>query len=85
MSSRRDDWVTLHHSDCLDVLITLEDNSIDAVITDPPFAMSFRGHDWDTEHPNPGIWEHCRRVLKPGAYLLSFGGCRTWQPVSVRH
>lgn len=78
MSSKRDDRVSVYHSDCLDVLIMLEDNSIDAVVTDPPYAMAFRGHDWDTAHPDPEIWKHCLRTLKPGAYLLSFGGGRTW-------
>ena len=78
MSSKRDDCVTLHHSDCLDVLITLEDNSIDAVITDPPYETGFRGHDWDSEHPKHEVWGQCRRLLKPGAYLLIFGGVRTW-------
>ena len=73
----RDDRICLYHADCLDVLITLGDNSIDSVVCDPPYATNFRGHDWDRMHPDPGIWRHCLRVLKPGAYLLSFGGVRT--------
>ncbi len=52
MSSNHDDRVSPYHSDCLGVVITLDDNSIDAVVADPPNALDFRGHDWDTEHPN---------------------------------
>lgn len=72
MSSKRDDRVSVYHSDCLDVLIMLEDNSIDAVVTDPPYAMAFRGHDWDTAHPDPEIWKHC--LLDEQTAHLKAGG-----------
>ncbi|OZC80232.1 hypothetical protein CH274_13435 [Rhodococcus sp. 06-418-5] len=42
-----DDVVTLHHGDCLDVLRTLEDCSVDSVVTDPPYGISFMGKEWD--------------------------------------
>ena len=74
----RDDRVTVHHGDALDVLSEMPGSSVDAVITDPPYALSFRGNDWDAMHPNPLIWRQCLRVLQPGAPLISFGGARTW-------
>ncbi|QHB41320.1 DNA methylase [Mycobacterium phage Phalm] len=43
----RDDLVTVHHGDCLDVLAELADASVDAVITDPPYGLEFMGKEWD--------------------------------------
>jgi DNA modification methylase len=42
-----DHSVTLHHGDCLDILRQLPDNSVDAVVTDPPYGLEFMGKDWD--------------------------------------
>ncbi|QGJ87312.1 DNA methylase [Gordonia phage Wocket] len=42
-----DESVTLHHGDCLDVLRELPDNSVDSVVTDPPYGLEFMGKDWD--------------------------------------
>ena len=76
----KDDAVTLYHGDCRDVLKTLPDASVDAVVTDPPYELGFMGRKWD----NGGIaydatlWAEVLRVLKPGGHLLSFGGTRTW-------
>jgi site-specific DNA-methyltransferase (adenine-specific) len=76
----RGDGVELHHGDCLDVLATLPDNSIDAVVTDPPYGLDFMGKHWDTGAVafNPDTWQQCLRVLKPGGHLAAFGGTRTW-------
>ena len=76
----RGEGVELHHGDCLDVLATLADNSIDAVVTDPPYGRNFMGKHWDTGAVafNPDTWRHCLRVLKPGGHLAAFGGTRTW-------
>lgn len=136
----QDDLVTLHHGDCLEnlalrklgisdeVLKSLPDNSVDAVITDPPYGIRFMGKAWDgadieerTQRgrevcPMPagvgglqggyrsraaeagrydlsanaafGLWceqwvAECLRVLKPGGYLLAFGGSRTWHRLAV--
>jgi adenine-specific DNA-methyltransferase len=68
--------VKLLQGDCLDILKTLEDNSIDAIVTDPPYGLSFLGKKWDYDVPSQEIWEEALRVLKPGGYLLSFAG--TW-------
>ena len=70
--------VTLHHGDCLDVLRTLPDASVDSVVTDPPYGLGFMGREWDALPPGREWAEECLRVLKPGGHLLAFGGTRTW-------
>ncbi len=64
--------------DCLDLLRGLPDGSIDAVVTDPPYGLSFMGKKWDTSVPGTEVWEQALRVLKPGAHLLCFFGTRTY-------
>jgi DNA modification methylase len=70
--------------DCLEKLKELEDNSVDAVVTDPPYGLSFMGKKWDYDVPSQEIWEECLRVLKPGGYLLAFAGTRTQHRMAVR-
>ncbi len=67
----------LYLGDCKEVLKTLPDNSIDSIVTDPPYGLSFMGKKWDYDVPSVEIWKECLRVLKPGGYLLSFAGTRT--------
>ncbi len=69
----------------LDLLPTLADNSIDAIVTDPPYELGFMGKKWDSSGIayNVELWKECLRVLKPGGHLLSFGGTRTWHRVAV--
>lgn len=57
---------------------TMDENSIDFIVTDPPYGLSFMGKGWD--HAVPGIeyWEECLRVTKPGGHLLAMGGTRTF-------
>jgi site-specific DNA-methyltransferase (adenine-specific) len=69
---------TLHLGDCLDVLRTLPDASVDAVVTDPPYGLSFMGKAWDHGVPGVPYWQAALRVLKPGGYLLAMGGTRTY-------
>lgn len=64
--------------DCLEKLKTLEANSIDAVVTDPPYGLKFMGKKWDYDVPSLAIWSEVIRVCKPGAHLLSFGSTRTY-------
>ena len=71
------DKVNLMLGNCLDSLKTLEDNSVDSIVTDPPYGLSFMGKKWDYEVPSVAIWEECLRVLKPGGHLLAFAGTRT--------
>lgn len=73
----------LYIGDCLEVLPTLEANSIDTIITDPPYGLSFMGKDWDRGVPGVHFWEEALRVAKPGAYLLAFGGTRTHHRLMV--
>jgi len=61
---------SLFVGDCLDVLKTFEDNSIDGCITDPPYGMGM--DTWDHSVPTVEIWEEVLRVLKPGSFCLSF-------------
>jgi DNA modification methylase len=70
--------------DCLEKLKELPENSVDAVITDPPYGLSFMGKKWDYDVPSQEIWEECLRVLKPGGYLLAFAGTRTQHRMAVR-
>lgn len=74
----------LHLGDCLEVLATLPDNSVDSIVTDPPYGLSFMGKKWDYDVPSVAIWEQCLRVLKPGGHLLAFAGTRTQHRMAVR-
>ena len=56
----------------------LEANSVDTIITDPPYGLSFMGKDWDHGVPGVAFWQAALRVAKPGAMLLAFGGTRTF-------
>lgn len=69
----------------LEILPTLPDNSIDSIVTDPPYELGFMGKKWDSSGIayNVELWQQCLRVLKPGGHLLSFGGTRTWHRVAV--
>lgn len=130
-----DDSITLHHGDCIEVLCQLDDNSVDAVVTDPPYGLEFMGKDWDAPWKQSGAdvgrgvkvaeqraaemtergrghstsagpylaarvdsicaagrpfqewcteWTtECLRVLKPGGYILAFGGSRTWHRLAA--
>jgi DNA modification methylase len=75
---------TLHLGDCLDVLRTMADCSVDAVVTDPPYGLAFMGKRWDYDVPSVAIWAECLRVLKPGGHLLAFAGTRTQHRMAVR-
>ena len=70
--------------DCLQKLQLLEDNSVHAIVTDPPYGLSFMGKKWDYDVPSVAIWEQCLRVLKPGGHLLAFAGTRTQHRMAVR-
>lgn len=70
--------VTLHSGDCLDILPTLAECSIDSCVTDPPYGLSFMGRNWDHGVPGAPFWREVYRVLKPGAHLVAFGGSRTY-------
>jgi DNA modification methylase len=68
----------LHHGDCLEVMSGMDADSVDAIVTDPPYGLSFMGKNWDHGIPGNPFWEQALRVAKPGAHLLAFGGTRTF-------
>jgi hypothetical protein len=70
--------------DCLDVLRAMPDCSVDSIVTDPPYGLSFMGKKWDYDVPSVEIWAECLRVLKPGGHLLAFAGTRTQHQMAVR-
>ena len=73
------------NNDSLLALEELEENSIDSIVTDPPYELNFMGKGWDNAGIsfNKEIWQKCLRVLKPGGYLLAFGGSRTFHRIAV--
>lgn len=78
------DGITLHQGDCRDIMRTYPDQHFDAVITDPPYGISFMGEKWDTATPTgfqawAQSWgEEALRVIKPGGYMLAFSAPRTY-------
>jgi DNA modification methylase len=75
--------IKIYNDDCLYKIKDLEDNSIDSIVTDPPYGISFMGKKWDYDVPSVDIWKECYRVLKPGGHLLSFSGSRTYHRMAV--
>jgi site-specific DNA-methyltransferase (adenine-specific) len=69
--------------DNLATLKTYPDNYFDAVVTDPPYGLSFMGKKWDYDVPRVELWAEVFRVLKPGGHLLAFAGTRTQHRMAV--
>ena len=67
----------------LDLLKTLPDNSVDSIVTDPPYGLSFMNKKWDYDVPSVEFWKEVYRVLKHGGHVLSFGGTRTYHRMVV--
>lgn len=65
------------HGDCLEIMKSMSSNSIDFIVTDPPYGLNFMGKKWDSEIPNKDIWLETLRICKPGSMLAAFGGSRT--------
>jgi len=76
--------MNLIHGDCVEQMAAMAENSVDAVVCDPPYGLEFMGKEWDgMGHGNSQqAWHHrwaveALRVLRPGGHLLAFGGTRT--------
>ena len=75
--------VRLMKGDNIKSLKKLKENSIDSVVTDPPYGLKFMNKSWDYDVPTIELWREVFRVLKPGGHLLSFGGTRTYHRMVV--
>jgi site-specific DNA-methyltransferase (adenine-specific) len=71
---------TIICGDCKEILPSLEEDSIDVIVCDPPYELGFMGRKWDATGIayDKDMWFGCLRVLKPGGHLLAFGGTRTY-------
>jgi site-specific DNA-methyltransferase (adenine-specific) len=66
-----------------EALRTLADNSIDAIVTDPPYGIDFLGKAWDANTGALETYQECLRVLKPGGHILAFSAARTYHHLAV--
>jgi site-specific DNA-methyltransferase (adenine-specific) len=75
----------LHCGDNRAVLKTMDDNSVDSIVCDPPYELGFMGKRWDSAGIayDTTLWTECLRVLKPGGHLIAFGGTRTYHRMTV--
>lgn len=74
----------LYHGNMLDMLEEIEKDSIDSIVCDPPYELNFMNKGWDNSGIafNLNTWKQCYEVLKPGGYLLAFGGSRTYHRIA---
>lgn len=73
----------MYSGDCLKVMKDMPNDSIDSIITDPPYGISFMKNEWDHGVPGKKFWEEMLRVSKPGSNLFSFGGTKTFHRLMV--
>ncbi len=73
----------IHTGDNRQILKTLADNSIDAIVTDPPYGIDFLGKSWDADTGALETYEECLRVLKPGGHILAFSAARTYHHLAI--
>ena len=73
----------LLHGDCFDKLKQMPDNSVESIVTDPPYGISFMNKHWDYSIPSVDIWKECLRVLKPGGHILVACGTKTQHRMAV--
>ena len=74
----------LRRGDSAKVLKTIPDDSVDAIVSDPPYGIDFMGKNWDKTLPPTKIWKECFRVLKPGGYILAMSASRTYHRLAVQ-
>ena len=71
------------HGDCLEEMGKIYSNAISAIVTDPPYGLSFMGKVWDNAVPGSDYWKACLRIIKPGGFLLAMGGTRTFHRLAL--
>jgi site-specific DNA-methyltransferase (adenine-specific) len=74
---------TIINGNCLDEMRKLPANSVDAIVSDPPYGLEFMGNEWDRGVPGKDFWVEALRVAKSGAYLLAFSGTRTYHRLAA--
>jgi site-specific DNA-methyltransferase (adenine-specific) len=75
----------LINADCIEAMKAMPDNSVDAIVTDPPYELGFMGKSWDASGIafNIEVWQEALRVIKPGGHLIAFSGSRTYHRMAV--
>ena len=73
------------NADCIEAMKEMSDNSVDSIVTDPPYELGFMGKKWDNTGVafNVEVWKEALRVLKPGGHLIAFSGSRTYHRMAV--
>ena len=78
-----DETTKVIHGDCIEAMNAMPPESVDAIVTDPPYGLGFMGKKWDGLPPSREWADACYRVLKPGGHVAAFGGTRTWHRLAV--
>ena len=75
----------LINADCIEAMKAMPDNSVDSIVTDPPYELGFMGKSWDASGIafNVDVWRQALRVIKPGGHLIAFSGSRTYHRMAV--
>jgi site-specific DNA-methyltransferase (adenine-specific) len=75
----------LINADCIEAMKAMPDNSVDSIVTDPPYELGFMGKSWDASGIafNVEVWQEALRVIKPGGHLIAFSGSRTYHRMAV--
>lgn len=75
----------LINADCIEAIKAMPDNSVDSIVTDPPYELGFMGKSWDASGIafNVEVWREALRVMKPGGHLIAFSGSRTYHRMAV--
>lgn len=75
----------LINADCIEAMKAMPDNSVDSIVTDPPYELGFMGKSWDASGIafNVDVWREALRVIKPGGHLIAFSGSRTYHRMAV--
>jgi site-specific DNA-methyltransferase (adenine-specific) len=75
----------LINADCIAAMKEMHSNSVDSIVTDPPYELGFMGKSWDASGIafSIEVWKEALRILKPGGHLIAFSGSRTYHRMAV--